>query len=251
MAAGLPILTFHSLDTSGSVISMPPVRLAGIVRELASAGWRGTTVSEALQVWKARGAAARTLGISFDDAYLNVVTEGLPVLADAGFSATVFVIAGRVGDDNRWQGQPASIPAMPLARWPDLERLVGAGWEIGSHALSHTSLNALSSAVAESELVEAKRLLSARLGVDVPLLAYPYGEAGDAVLAIARRLHDGACTARLALATDRDMAGRVELPRVDAYYLRRRSAPVLVGTRRGRAYLAARRWARTLRRRIR
>jgi peptidoglycan/xylan/chitin deacetylase (PgdA/CDA1 family) len=250
VAAGLPILTFHSLDDSGSVISMSPARFAAIVGDLAQSGWRATTVSEAIEARTSAGPAGRTLALSFDDAYLNVVTEGLPVLARAGFTATVFVIAGRVGGDNRWPGQPGSIPEMPLAGWSDLEQLVRAGWEIGSHTLSHADLNTLSTAEAEDEIAEARRVLTARLGVDVPLLAYPYGSASPDVLALARRLHAGACTARLAVATDGDIAGRVALPRVDAYYLRRRSGPMLIGTRRGRAYLACRRWARALRRRI-
>jgi len=230
---------------------MHPARFAQIVRELVSAGWRGTTVSEALATANRAGTGSRTLGISFDDAYLNVVRDGLPVLAEAGFSATVFVIAGRVGGDNRWPGQPVTIPTLELAGWSDLERLVRAGWEVGSHGLTHASLTALSGAAAEAELVEARRLLEERLGVDPPLLAYPYGHADSRVREIAARVHTGACTARLALATADDLAGRFALPRIDAYYLRRRSPTMLLGTARGGAYLALRRVARHVRSRIR
>jgi peptidoglycan/xylan/chitin deacetylase (PgdA/CDA1 family) len=249
VGASLPILTFHSLDRSGSVISMPPVRFAAIMRELAAAGWQGTSVSGALAAWRERGAAARTVGISFDDAYQNLLVEALPVLEDLGFRATVFVIAGRSGGDNRWSGQPASIPAMGLSGWSDLERLSAAGWEIGSHGLSHARLTALPPAQVEEELVQSRRLLEERLGVEAPLLAYPYGAYDGSVLDSARRVYSGACTARLALVTDRDIAARFTLPRIDAYYLRRRSAPVVVGTAPGRAYLALRRWGRQLRHR--
>jgi len=246
--ARFPILTFHSIDTSGSVVSTSPVRLAEITRELVAAGWRLTTVSDALEAWRTAGSAARTVGVSFDDAYLNVVRDALPVLADAGCSATVFVIAGRVGGDNRWPGQPTSIPTMALAGWTDLERLVRAGWEIGSHTRNHSHLTALAPAEVEAELESARLMLTDRLGVDVPLLAYPYGGFDRKVREHAARVHAAACTTRLAMATDHDLAERFALPRIDAYYLRSVSASVLLGTARGRGYLAVRRLGRRLRR---
>ncbi len=248
VTASFPILTFHSVDQTGSVISMPPARFAAIMRDMAAAGWHGTTVSGAIDAWRARGPSARTFGISFDDAYRNVVSEALPVLADLGFAATVFVIAGRAGADNRWPGQPASIPVLDLADWPDLHRLVQGGWEIGSHGYDHATLSGRAAADVEDELKRARSLLETRLGVETPLLAYPYGGSDQAALEAARRVHAGACTARLGLVTERDLVARFLLPRIDAYYLRRRSAPALLDSAPGRAWLTARRWARRLRR---
>jgi peptidoglycan/xylan/chitin deacetylase (PgdA/CDA1 family) len=246
-----PIITFHSLDDSGSVISMSPRRFARIIDELAAAGWRGCSVSEALAAWRAGGHRPRRVGLSFDDAYRNLLDEALPLLRDAGFSATVFVVAGRCGKDNRWPGQPSSIPRLELLDWRQLEQLLAAGWEVGSHGLDHLTLPALSRERAARELRDARDLLQQRLGCEVPLFAYPYGALDATVLDLARELYDGACGTRLALATTADLADPYELPRLDAYYLRGFSAIKAIDSMIGRGYLTLRRWARQARRRRR
>lgn len=244
-----PIITFHSLDDSGSVISMPPRRFARIVDELAGAGWRGCSVSEALTAWRVGDRRPRRVALSFDDGYRNLLDEALPRLRDAGFSATVFVVAGRCGKDNRWPGQPSSIPTLELLDWRQLEQLLAAGWEVGSHGLDHLTLPTLSRERAARELRDARSLLQQRLGCEVPLFAYPYGALDANVRALAREVYDGACGTRLALATAADLADPFEMPRLDAYYLRGFSAAKAIDSAIGRGYLALRRWARQARQR--
>ena len=101
----LPILTFHSIDGSGSVISMPPPDFAQMMEDLADAGWQGCTISEALARWQTDPAGTKLFGLSFDDGYRNLLEEALPILNALDFAASVFVIAGRCGDDSRWPGQ--------------------------------------------------------------------------------------------------------------------------------------------------
>lgn len=62
-----------------------------------------------------------------------------------------------------------------LVNVDDLSRLVAAGWTVGSHTRTHRTLSALGDADVRSELVESRRDLMRLLGVDVTLLAYPYG----------------------------------------------------------------------------
>lgn len=244
-----PIITFHSLDDSGSVISMAPRRFARIVDEIAAAGWRGCTVSEALAAWHTGDHQPRRVALSFDDGYRNLFDEALPRLRDAGFNATVFVVAGRCGRDNRWPGQPRSIPTLELLDWGQLELLLTAGWEIGSHGLDHLTLPALTRERAARELRDARGLLQQRLGCEVPLFAYPYGALDATVRGLARELYAGACGTRLALATATDLADPFELPRLDAYYLRGFSATKAIDSVIGRGYLTLRRWARQVRQR--
>jgi peptidoglycan/xylan/chitin deacetylase (PgdA/CDA1 family) len=244
-----PIITFHSLDDSGSVISMPPRRFARIVQEISAAGWLGCSVSEALAAWRVGDHRPRRVALSFDDGYRNLLDEALPVLRDAGFNATVFVVAGRCGKDNRWPGQPSSIPRLELLDWKQLEQLLAAGWEIGSHGVDHLTLPALTRERAARELRDARELLQQRLGCDVPVFAYPYGALDATVRELAREVYDGACGTRLALATAADLADPFELPRLDAYYLRGFSATKAIDSAIGRGYLTLRRWARQARQR--
>ena len=244
----LPILTFHSVDGSGSVISMPAPDVARILRQLADAGWRGCSVSEALAARRLGPGGDRVFGLSFDDGYRNVRGVALPVLRELGFTATVFVIAGRAGGDNRWPGQPSSVPVMPLLDWPDMASLVEAGWEVGAHGLDHLPLTAIGSGPATRELEGGKQLIEDTLGVPVPLFAYPYGAFDRAILERTRAAYQGACSAKLALASDADVRDGFAVPRLDAYYLRSVSPRIVCETLLGRGYVALRRWARLLRR---
>ena len=244
----LPILTLHSIDGSGSVISMPPPEFVRMMESLADAGWRGCTISEALARWQTDPATTKLFGLSFDDGYRNLLEEALPILRALDFAASVFVITGRCGDDNRWPGQPSWVPTMQLLDWPDLEALMAAGWEIASHGSSHLPLTELGRQNVVQEVEESKALLERNLAVQVPLFAYPYGAHNETVRGIVREYHDAAVGVRLALATRADASESFALPRIDAHYLRRFSAPKAIDSAAGAAYLAARRWAASLRR---
>ena len=246
----LPVLSFHSIDDSGSVISIGRRDFAALMTRLATDGWRGRTLSEALGRLGAGAEAGpgngsggrRCFGLSFDDGYLNVTTEALPVLRDLDFTATVFVIAGRCGADNRWPGQARWVPPMDLLDWPDLEMLARAGWEIGSHGLEHRPLTTLDTTAVSRDLEQARERIEARLGVPSPLLAYPYGAHDEAVCEIAARHHEAAFIDAPRLIAATDLGRPFRLPRVDAHYLRWFPASVAMAGGVGRAYLAARRW---------
>jgi len=243
----LPILTFHSIDRSGAVISMPPPDFVRMMEDLAEDGWRGCTISDALARWQADTAGEKLFGLSFDDGHRSVLEEALPALNALDFAATVFVITGRCGDDNRWPGQASWVPTMQLLDWPDLEALQAAGWEIGSHGASHLPLTEIGLPKVVQEVEEAKELLERNLAVQVPLFAYPYGAHNTIVRGIVRDYHDAACGVRLSLASRADASEGFELPRIDAHYLRRIPAPTAIGSRAGATYLAMRRWAACLR----
>jgi len=247
MKRGLPILTFHSIDDSGSPISMAAGQFRQLMENLARDDWIGCTLDEAIS--PSAPAGPRQIGICFDDGYRNVLEGAVPVLRDLGFAATVFVIAGRCGDDNRWPEQASWVPTMPLLDWPDLEKLRMAGWEIGSHGCEHSSLTLLEPSRLRQELQSSRALLEQRLDATVRLLAYPNGATNALVADAARSVYDTAFSTRLALATEADLAHSFDVPRVDAFYLRHWPAAVRLDSPGARAYLALRRTLRRLRHR--
>jgi peptidoglycan/xylan/chitin deacetylase (PgdA/CDA1 family) len=238
----LPLLTFHSIDGSGTPVAISPEAFVRLIEKLAGDGWRGTTLSAAL-----RTHGEKVLGLCFDDGYRSVLTEAAPVLAAAGFQATVFVVAGRCGTDNRWPGQADWVPAMPLLDWPDLESLVAGGWEIGAHGLTHQAFPTLTPAQLTDELQGSRAILRERLGVPAEVLAYPYGRTTPTVVAAARDSFSAACGTRLGFATAATRDDPFDLPRLDAYYLRSWPAALNLAGPLGRGYLALRGVARQLR----
>jgi peptidoglycan/xylan/chitin deacetylase (PgdA/CDA1 family) len=115
-------------------------------------------------------AATGVFSISFDDGSRSQLELGLPVLAGHGVPGVLFFITGLAGQ--RFEGER-------LLELRDLHRLAAAGWEIGSHTVSHPRLarrgeTRLTPARLQRELSDSRRWLRSR-GFEARSFAYPYG----------------------------------------------------------------------------
>ena len=119
--------------------------------------------------------------ITFDDALVCQFDNGYPLLRQHGVKGVMYVTTGLVG---QWyEGQRC----MSLSQ---LHELADAGWEIGSHTVSHPKLASgertkLPVTALEAELRESRDWLLAN-GFSVISFAYPYGSYNDEVAKIAR-----------------------------------------------------------------
>jgi peptidoglycan/xylan/chitin deacetylase (PgdA/CDA1 family) len=220
------ILMYHSVeayDRDPFRVTVRPDRFAGQLRWLRRAGWRGVAVRELLRA-RAAGTADRLVGLTFDDGYADFVTAAMPLLARHGWTATVFVLAGRLGGENAWD-RPGPRKALMTAA--DVRRAADAGMEIGSHGLLHRPLPALDTATLGAEVGASRSVLRALCGQEIAGFCYPYGAAGPREAGAVRAAgYDYAC------ATGRSTSdGRFAIPRV------------FVGDRDGAARLAAK-WLR-------
>ena len=122
------------------------------------------------------------LAVTFDDGDASVLEHAFPVLSELGLPGTVFVPAGTVG-------------APGLLDWDELRLLANAGWEIGSHSVTHACLTKVDDAVLDEELRVSRELIEAQLGVPCRSIAYPYGESDERVRAAAERMgYTAGCT---------------------------------------------------------
>jgi peptidoglycan/xylan/chitin deacetylase (PgdA/CDA1 family) len=126
----------------------------------------------------------------------------------------MFVITGFCGRDNQWPGQSAQVPVLALMDWAELEEIAGRGFSIGGHSMQHPDLSRLSDSEAAVEMAGCKDQIEQRLRCRVNEFAYPYGR----VPQTARPDVDIACGTQLAYTRPGD--DPLELPRIDAYYLR-------------------------------
>lgn len=243
--SGLPILTYHSLDPSGSVISTDPAWFAATMAELAAHGYRTVDLAE----WIASGMppVARRFAITFDDG-LRSTLRAADVLARHGFAATAFLATDRMGLDNAWPGQPRAIPRFEVLTWAEALELRAAGVRLAAHSKTHPHLNQIDDAAIDAELTGSRSAIESRTGEPCRLLAYPYGAHDRRVRRIAARHFDAAFGTRLARASGWD--DRFDLARIDAYELRtpRALASLIAGTESRRFRL--RRAARAARRRL-
>lgn len=235
----VPILTYHSLDESGSVISLSPAAFRLQMHSLRARGFEGLALRDLLDAWDGRRSFARPVVLTFDDGFRSVAEQAQPVLAELGFRATVFVVAGRCGGWNDWPGQPPALPRLPLLARDELRALERGGvFEIGSHGFDHVRLERARDDVLEREVAASRQDLEALLGHEVALFAYPYGRFDAGAYERVRAQYRAACGVRLATARRGD--DRHALPRLDTYYLRHPRLFRFLGTPLGRAYLGLR-----------
>jgi peptidoglycan/xylan/chitin deacetylase (PgdA/CDA1 family) len=233
------ILTYHSLDPSGSPISVHPDAFRRHAEWLAS-GEVPVRGFEELVDSRDPGIA-----VTFDDAFVSFRDVAWPLLRERGIPVTVFVPTDHAGRTNRWPDESyAGIPELPLLDWDALAGLATEGVRLGSHTRSHRDLRSLDDDDLREELESAaERIEEITRRPDV--LAYPYGFADARVAAAARGVYSYACTDDLRVLGDDD--DRHLLPRLDAYYLQ---APGLLegfGTWRFGAYVGLRNLGRRVR----
>lgn len=206
------ILTYHSLDNSGSVISMPVERFRRQMEFLASSSVPVVPLDEAPR-------RPNCVAITFDDGYRNLLDHAVPLLDKWRLPATIFVVSGYCGGSNNWPSQPSAVPKLPLMDWRDLASL--PPWiSIGAHTDTHPRLTALPEAECERELRDCQDQIEQHLGRRARFLAYPYGSRSARVMAAAGRHFDLAVGTSLQFLTPRSSV--LSLPRIDAYYLRGR-----------------------------
>jgi peptidoglycan/xylan/chitin deacetylase (PgdA/CDA1 family) len=214
----LLVLTWHAIDTRPSVISMPPAAFRGQMEALARHGLRGVSLAQAFEQREREGRFPHGAAVlTFDDGYLSVMTEGLPVLAAHGFTATVFLASGLVGSTAAEAQRRNPDFDRDLLDWRHAEELLQAGCEIGSHTVNHPDLTRLTPAAQERELADARSQLERALQTPVESLAYPYGRLDAEVRGVAARHYGRACTTRLdrcGPATD-----PLRIDRIDMYYM--------------------------------
>ena len=209
------ILTYHSVDETGSVISIDERTFRRHVHWLASGRVRVVPLDALASLPEEVDAVA----ITFDDGLESFGRVAAPVLREHGRPATLFVVTDAVGTTNVWRGQrDAGIPVFPLLDWDALGLLAADGVAIGAHTCTHPNLASLDADSATREIVASKARLARELGVQATTFAYPYGGVSTAARdVVAREFHYGVTT-RLAMLAAHDEPAR--LPRLDSYYLR-------------------------------
>jgi peptidoglycan/xylan/chitin deacetylase (PgdA/CDA1 family) len=186
--ADVLVLCYHAVSESfPASLSVTPAAFERQLDLLQRAGYRGVTFADAV-----REPADRTVAITFDDAYLSVLLLGKPLLDAVGYPATVYAPTAYLDTPERplawdgieqWLGGEHERELLPMT-WDQLGELAEAGWEVGSHTLTHPHLTQLDDLALREELTGSKAELERRLG-RCETLAYPYGDHDERVVAAA------------------------------------------------------------------
>ncbi len=173
------ILMYHLIDEPKSDkehrFCTPPSEFEQQMAYLARSGYTPLSLDQLLTCMDgATPYPPNPVHVTFDDGFVGVLSNALPILQRHNIPATLFALSGRLGETNDWM-HARGFPSRPLLTGPQLRELAGSGVAIGSHTRTHPRLTELSIEEATCEIANSRVELELVLGQKVDYFAYPYG----------------------------------------------------------------------------
>jgi peptidoglycan/xylan/chitin deacetylase (PgdA/CDA1 family) len=127
----------------------------------------------------------RRVVLTFDDGYVDNMENALPILEEAGMTATVFVVTDHAGGVNAWDLHHGDTPR-PILTWEQMRGLDGKTLTFEVHSRTHPFLTELAPAAAREEIVGSKKRLEDELGRAARAFSYPHGAYDEAIEGMVR-----------------------------------------------------------------
>jgi peptidoglycan/xylan/chitin deacetylase (PgdA/CDA1 family) len=135
-------------------------------------GYRIVGLEEAWDLLREKNIKDKIAVITFDDGYLDFLTEAFPVLNKYGFKATVFLSTGLVGKKN------SIFLNKPCLTWGQIKELKAEGISFGSHTVTHPRMERLQPGEMAAEITQSKKDLEQNLGEPARTFSCPYAFPG-------------------------------------------------------------------------
>ena len=100
--------------------------------------------------------------LTFDDANEDNYTNAFPIMMKYGFTGVLYLPFAYIGT-------PSYLTV------DQIKEMSAAGWEIGSHSMTHQDETFMDPAQLRVEIVDSRKKLQALLGVPILTFAYPFG----------------------------------------------------------------------------
>ena len=169
----VPILCYHRFaDSCDSNMCISTASFAAQLAYLKQNGYHAITLAQLNEFLEYRSAIpAKSVVITMDDAYRSIYDIAYPLLKQYQYPATLFVYTDFI---------QATSMAMT---WDQLREMKAAGFEIGSHSITHADLTLKKQDESDQafvaritgELEESKKILDRNLKQNTVFFAYPYG----------------------------------------------------------------------------
>lgn len=165
----VPILLYHHIGISYQGDTVYYVSPDAFDRQMSLLyQWGYQTISVELLTRAINMGAAlppKPVILTFDDGSETTYTTALPIMQKYKFTGTAYLVFNYIG-----------IPA--YLNKDEIRALYAAGWEIGSHGLSHTDLPSHPKRQGD-EIVQSRRWLEQFLEMPVRSFSYPFGTYDD------------------------------------------------------------------------
>ncbi len=129
------------------------------------------------------------VAITFDDAFVSVLENAVPVLKKYGLTAGIFVPTDNLAQPPHWEMPDNCSEKNEIVMSSDqLSKLDKDGFAILSHSVSHPNLTLVDNDRLQSELQWSKNILEEILGHEIVGISYPHGAFDDRVCRLAKKI---------------------------------------------------------------
>jgi peptidoglycan/xylan/chitin deacetylase (PgdA/CDA1 family) len=168
----LRILMYHGISKSKQDrLTVTPDHFAAEMRFLAQQQFQVISLQDACRRLNAGENLEQAVVLTFDDGLRDFLLNAAPVLRRYQFTATLFVVTGRIGSTSAWSSNGKN---RRLLNREELQQLRTEGFNLGSHTVTHQDLRTLDETRLEQELNESRAAI-AGLGESFIPFAYPGG----------------------------------------------------------------------------
>jgi peptidoglycan/xylan/chitin deacetylase (PgdA/CDA1 family) len=210
LAHAVRVLAYHSVDDTGSTLSVRREELREHLEILRDNGWRSLSAAQYLRRLENNAADGREVLLTFDDAYENFYHEAAPLLLEHSCVATVFVPTDFIGSPPEWfrrdraeiarflgtlgftGDELAAVDRMTsaaaerrLMSVTQISELLSSGFDFHSHSAGHHFLTTLPDEALEKDLRRSRQCMRQLFGVEADLLCYPYGVSDQRIARVA------------------------------------------------------------------
>jgi peptidoglycan/xylan/chitin deacetylase (PgdA/CDA1 family) len=160
------ILCYHSIgQASTGVNDVQPQQFCRQIELALRSGFRFVPASQIAHT----GGGSMDLAITFDDGWTSVLTAAAPILRHYGIPWSLFVVA-------RWSDHQDSWAKECILSWRDIDGLLYAGVEIGSHSMTHPDFGSIDRTQMMDELCSSRDAIRRHIGLSPVTFAIPYGQ---------------------------------------------------------------------------
>ncbi len=162
----IPVLMYHNVSPpeDGNTTNVTPERFSQQMSFIKSNNYKVITPSEYTQILKdgKKKSANNLVMLTFDDGYENNYTYAYPILKDNGFSAVIFVVVNKIGEEGYLNIQ-------------EIKEMQKNGIVIASHTLNERYVPSLKKVRLNDEICGSKEKLELLTGEPVEFFAYCSG----------------------------------------------------------------------------
>jgi peptidoglycan/xylan/chitin deacetylase (PgdA/CDA1 family) len=183
------ILQYHHVsDRTPASTSISPKQFEVHLQYLKDNNFKVVPLSELIEgIKNQQPLPDKSVAITFDDAYTDVLTQAKPILDKFSFPYTIFVNPGIINSND-------NNDASHYLTWIQLKALSDTGVIIANHGYEHDSMVRITEGLTKEQwltkqtelLLKSEEIIKSNTGQSWRYYAYPYGEYDVAVQAWAK-----------------------------------------------------------------